>query len=176
MHIGPSFSQKKPDAKTIHTFRSNIHDDGACFLFDLWVSGSDDDIAKKSILDPLLFPKLLPQIIIEELDEVHQESKLRLVGEFYKDIYKMTSSSDINSPYSNWTQEEDIVEIWRQSDQAIYKHLSPSVQYFDLAGLDKHYHRLGELNMPVRAKNNKVHSVGYTWKIEKDDFQKILKN
>lgn len=174
MHIGPSFDQNKPDANSIDAFRSKIHDDGACFLFDLWVSGFNDGIAKKSTLDPTLFPKLLPQIIIEELDEIHQESKLRLVGEFYKDIYEMTPSEDETSPYSNWSAEEDVVDLWQKSDQAVYKSLSPSVQYFDLSGIDKHFHRLGELNMPVRARDGKIQSIGYSWKIDKDNFQQIL--
>lgn len=173
LFIGPSFKNGPFDKKHLDRFAQKVDDEGATFLLNLWLAKTDKGLPRKSDLDPLLFPKLLPQIIIEEFHEESGESRVRLIGEFYRDIY--TKADDqFGKLYLDRINEKNVADDWRKSDIEIYTNYKPTLHYYDLSGIDKNYIRLGELCLPMVTDKGQIQSLSYAWRISLETLSDIL--
>lgn len=173
LFIGPSFRNGARDKKRLESFTDKVRDEGAHYLLDLWLSKTDQGLPHKADLDPLLFPKLLPQIIIEEFHEESGESRVRLIGEFYRDIY--TKADDqFGKAYLDRINEKNVADDWRKSDTEIYVNYKPTLHYYDLSGIDRDYIRLGELCLPMMTNEGTVQSLSYAWRISVETMNDVL--
>ena len=84
---GPSFAAGRPEAGAIDAFRSEIFDAEAVFLFDYWLSRcGESGIPDKALIDPVELPNLLHALYIEEWDDERRQSRIRLAGEFHREV------------------------------------------------------------------------------------------
>lgn len=165
--IGPSFKLNRPAEQEIKEFSSHLSDPGALEIFNIWLSKVAEQIPHKTDMSPTLFPKLLPQVAIEEYTPEADGSKMRLAGEFYKEIYSSETLSD--DTYYNRIPQDDIVSDWVKSDRHVYEHHSPTVHFFDLFSLGREYIKLAELCMPIRTNDGSHQGLGYLWRLSENE-------
>ena len=110
---GPSFADGAPSCEELGAFREKIPDSNAVALFDYWLSKlSGDGLPHRSQLDPTEIPRLLTGIFVEEWDDEHQQSRIRLAGEFHRE----PDDTSIQGRLVDDLTEGETRDVWRQCD------------------------------------------------------------
>ena len=154
---GPSFSSGVPSATEVESFRQELFGADALSLFGYWISKcSADDIPRKDQIDPVDLPKLLSRIYIEEWDQEQRQSRLRLAGEFHREIYGGNVRGLAVDDHAIGVTKE----IWKQCDQHNFFELRPTFCGYTLDRAAKAFLRVADLTLPVRDKGEAVLTIG----------------
>jgi len=157
---GPSFSAGMPGASEIDAFRSQLSDADATAFLDYWlVKCSETDIPRKADIDPIELPRLLPAIYIEEWDEKERQSRIRLAGEFHRQVAGFNVRG--LSVDEHATGETSL--IWKQCDQFNFFELRPTFCGYDLGHVRRPFRYLADLTLPVRNGPDGVLAFGFIW-------------
>jgi hypothetical protein len=157
---GPSFAAGLPEAATIEAFRSEIFKADAIFLFDYWVSQcSASGIPSKDQIDPVKLPNLLPAIYIEEWDDQRRQSRIRLAGEFHRELAGFNVQGLTVDDHTTGAANE----LWKQCDRCNFFELRPTFCGYTLEHVDKAHKRMADLTLPMRDKSGSVLTIGVTW-------------
>ena len=154
---GPSFLAGFPDIAEVESFRQEVFDADALSLFDLWISRcSAEDIPTKDHIDPIELPALLPRIYIEEWDSNRKQSRIRLAGEFHRQISGLNVRGlAVDDHVTGATN-----ELWKQCDQYNFIELCPTFCGYSLEHVNKGFLSITDLTLPVRDKREGVQTVG----------------
>ena len=154
---GPSFSSGVPPATEIESFRQELFGAYALTLFEYWLSKCPaDDIARKDQIDPMDLPKLLSRIYIEEWDTERRQSRMKLAGEYHREVAGLkVKGLGVDDHPSGATN-----ELWKQCDQHNFFELRPTFCGYCLNFTNKQSGRVADLTLPVRDKSELVLTVG----------------
>ena len=84
---GPSFSAGMAGELENGEFRAALPNADASAFFDYWLARcSKAGIPEKADIDPIELPRLLHAIYIEEWDQESRQSRIRLAGEFHREV------------------------------------------------------------------------------------------
>jgi len=160
---GPSFSAGMPEDAEIDAFRSQLSDEDATAFLDYWlVKCSDADIPGKADIDPIELPRLLPAIYIEEWDDNERQSRIRLAGEFHRQVAGFSVRGlSVDEHASGETS-----LIWKQCDQFNFFELRPTFCGYDLGHIRRPFRYLADLTLPVRDGPGGVLAFGFIWPLE----------
>ncbi len=160
---GPSFAGGRPCARQLDGFRDALADPDALAFFDYWLSRCGEaGLPAKAEIDPCELPGLLHAIYIEEWDGQRQQSRIRLAGEFYREVNGFNVQGLAVDDYAEGATQD----LWKECDKLNFFELCPTLCAYDL-GRDKRPVRfLNDLTLPVRAAADSVVAFGYTWPFE----------
>jgi hypothetical protein len=157
---GPSFATGRPEAAEIDAFRSEIFNADAVFLFDYWLSqGTESGIPEKARIDPVKLPNLLRALYIEEWDDERRQSRIRLAGEFHRELAGFNVQGLAVDEYATGLANE----LWKQCDRCNFLELRPTLCGYSLKHVDKAHKRVADLTLPMRDKSGSVLTIGMTW-------------
>lgn len=160
---GPSFSAGRPGDTEIDAFRSLLSNADALDFFDYWLARcSASGIPEKAAIDPIELPRLLHAIYIEEWDKDRAQSRIRLAGEFHREV------GGINvrglSVDEHVTGETSL--IWKRCDQMNFFELRPTFCGYDLGAKRRPHRCLADLTLPVRSGPDGVLAFGFVWPLK----------
>lgn len=160
---GPSFSSGVPRALEIDEFRGVLPNPDAVVFFDYWLAKCPETgVPDKADIDPVELPRLLHAIYIEEWDKEKQQSRLRLAGEFHREVAGFNVQGlGVDEHASGETK-----ELWKQCDQLNFFELRPTYCGYDLGHVKKPFRFLADLTLPVRAGLDEVLAFGLIWPLE----------
>lgn len=158
---GPSFADGVPSKNEVQSFRDGIADAQAAAFFDYWLSKIDKTIPQKCSIDPTEIPKLLAGIFVEEWDEKHQQSRIRLAGEFHRE----PDDSSIKGRILDDLAEGETRDIWRRCDTYNFVELRPTVCGYNLNQFSRDVSRHADLSLPVIGGAETILVYGYSWLI-----------
>jgi len=160
---GPSFSAGLVGELEIDEFRALLPNPDAVSFFDYWLAKcSDTGIPEKADIDPIELPRLLHAIYIEEWDAETQQSRIRLAGEFHREVAGFNVQGlSVDEHASGQTK-----ELWQQCDQLNFFELCPTYCGYDLGHVKKPFRFLAVLPLPVRASPAEVLAFGFIWPLE----------
>jgi hypothetical protein len=157
---GPSFAADLPEAAAIEDFRSEIFNADAVFLFDYWLSKcTGTGIPRKALIDPAEVPNLLPAIYIEEWDDERRQSRIRLAGEFHRELAGFSVQGLAVDDHATGRANE----IWKQCDRCNFFELRPTLCGYTLEHVDKAHKCMADLTLPMRDESENVLTIGLTW-------------
>ncbi len=157
---GPSFSAGIPEAAAIDAFRSEIFDSGAVFLFDYWLSRcGESGVPDKTRIDPVELPNLLHALYIEEWDDERRQSRIRLAGEFHREVAGFNVQGLAVDDHATGAANA----LWKQCDRCNFFELRPTLCGYTLQHVDKAHKRLADLTLPMRDRSGVVLTIGVTW-------------
>ena len=160
---GPSFSSGLPGAPEIDEFRGALPDPDAVAFFDHWrAKCSEAGVPDKADIDPVELPRLLHAIYIEEWDKEKRQSRLRLAGEFHREVAGFNVQGMGVDEHSTGETEE----LWKQCDRLNFFELRPTYCGYDLGHVKKRFRFLADLTLPVRAGPDEVLAFGFIWPLE----------
>ncbi len=160
---GPSFSAGMVGELENGEFRAALSNADAAAFFDYWLARcSKTGIPEKADIDPIELPRLLHAIYIEEWDQECQQSRIRLAGEFHREVAGFNVQGlSVDEHASGETS-----EIWKQCDQLNFFQLRPTFCGYDLGHVKKPFRYLTDLTLPVRAGPDEVLAFGFIWPLE----------
>ncbi len=160
---GPSFSAGMAGELENGAFRAALSDSDASAFFDYWLARcSKAGIPEKADIDPIELPRLLHAIYIEEWDQESRQSRIRLAGEFHREVAGFNVQGlSVDEHASGETS-----EIWKQCDQLNFFELRPTFCGYDLGHVKKPFRYLADLTLPVRAGPDEVLAFGFVWPLE----------
>ena len=157
---GPSFASGMAAEAEIDAFRAALSNDNGVTLFDYWLAKcSESDIPGKADIDPIELPRLLSAIYIEEWDEESRQSRIRLAGEFHRDV----AGFNVQGLSVDEHAAGKTAEIWKQCDLYNFFELRPTYCGYDLGHVKKSFRYLADLTLPVRAGPDEVLALGFIW-------------
>lgn len=161
--VGPSFAAGRAGQAEIDAFRAALSNDDAAIFFDYWLARcSDTDIPAKADIDPIELPHLLSAIYIEEWDEESQQSRIRLAGEFHREV----AGFNVQGLSVDEHTAGKTAEIWKRCDRCNFFELRPTFCGYDLGHVKKAFRFLADLTLPVRAGPDEVLAFGFIWPYE----------
>lgn len=160
---GPSFSAGLPEASEIDEFRTVLPEADALAFFDYWLARCNAaGLPAKAEIDPVALPRLLHAIYIEEWDEDQQQSRIRLAGEFHRQVAGFNVQGlSVDEHASGETS-----AIWKQCDQLNFFERRPTFCGYDLGHVRRSFRYLADLTLPVRDGADGVLTFGFVWSLE----------
>ena len=160
---GPSFATGLAEETGIDAFRAALSNSDATAFFDYWLARcSEAGIPEKADIDPIELPRLLHAIYIEEWDQDSRQSRIRLAGEFHREVAGFNVQGlSVDEHASGQTS-----EIWKQCDQLNFFELRPTFSGYDLGHVKKAHRYLADLTLPVRVGPDEVLAFGFVWPLE----------
>ena len=117
----------------------------------------------RSVLDdpraPIELPRLLSAIYIEEWDKESRQSRLRLAGEFHREV----AGFNVQGLSVDEHAAGKTAEIWKRCDRYNFFELRPTFCGYDLGHVKKAFRFLADLTLPVRAGPDEVLAFGFIW-------------
>ena len=161
---GPSFSAGLPEEPEIAEFRGVLPNPDAVTFFEYWLAKCPETgIPDKTDIDPIELPRLLHAIYIEEWDEKKQQSRIRLAGEFHREVAGFNVQGlGVDEHASGETK-----ELWQQCDRLNFFELRPTYCAYDLGHVKKPFRFLADLTLPVRTSSEHVLAFGFIWPLER---------
>ncbi len=160
---GPSFATGMAGEAEIDAFRAALSNDDAVMFFDYWLARcTEAGIPAKADIDPIELPRLLHAIYIEEWDRDSRQSRIRLAGEFHRDV----AGFNVQGLSVDEHAAGQTAEIWKQCDQFNFFELRPTFCGYDLGHVKKSFRYLADLTLPVRAGPEEVLAFGFIWPFE----------
>lgn len=157
---GPSFADGLPAEEETAAFRDALFHDDALMFFDYWLARcSKTDLPGKADIDPIELPRLLSAIYIEEWDKESRQSRIRLAGEFHRDV----AGFNVQGLSVDEHAAGQTAEIWKQCDLLNFFELRPTFCGYDLGHVKKTFRYLADLTLPVRAGPDEVLAFGFVW-------------
>jgi hypothetical protein len=161
---GPSFSAGMPAKSEIAAFRDALSNADATAFLDYWLTRcAETGIPGKADIDPIELPRLLRAIYIEEWDDVQQQSRIRLAGEFHREVAGFNVRGLMVDEHA--TGETSL--IWKQCDQLNFFELRPTFCGYDLGHVRRPFRYLADLTLPVREGSDAVLAFGFVWPLDR---------
>jgi PAS domain len=160
---GPSFSAGIPEKSEIDGFRCQLTNADATAFLDYWLAKcSETGIPEKADIDPIEMPRLLSAIYIEEWDKEQRQSRIRLAGEFHRQVAGFNVRGlSVDDHASGETS-----LIWKQCDRLNFFDLRPTFCGYDLGHVKRPFRYLADLTLPVREGPDGVLTFGYIWVLQ----------
>jgi PAS domain len=160
---GPSFSSGIPGESEIDGFRSRLCNADAMAFLDYWRARcSETGIPEKADIDPIELPRLLSAIYIEEWDEQRRQSRIRLAGEFHREV----AGFNVQGLSVDEHADGETSLIWKQCDQFNFFQLRPTFCGYDLGHVKRQFRYLADVTLPVRDGSDGVLAFGFVWPLE----------
>lgn len=159
IHTAPAF-QRGGDVTNLENFRAAVADDGAMRLFDYWTGlVAEHGLAIKAMVDPVAVPDLLPRIYIEEWDAELGQSRMRLTGEFLRDLAGVNL---LGLPVEKHAAPEALA-VWQECDRLNFTEQRATLSYYSLAHFEKDHRWVWDLSLPMSDENGARFTLGYVW-------------
>jgi len=157
--VGPSVADIRTGAD-ISAFEGRLTSPEALALFDYWcrLVRQHGTVIKK-VFDPTAVSATLPSIYLEEYDEEHQQSRMRLMGETLKAQWANSVVGLITDEYVTG----DVNALWKQSDQLVYFEKRAVVLIYNLKYIDRSHCTLIDLALPMDDEDGRMFAIGYAW-------------
>jgi hypothetical protein len=161
---GPSFSAGMPEQAEIDAFRDALFNADAIAFLDYWLTRcAASGLPEKSAIDPIELPRLLSAIYIEEWNEEQRQSRIRLAGEFHREV----AGFNVRGLSVDEHASGETSLIWKQCDRFNFFELRPTFCGYDLGHVRRPYRYLADLTLPVRDNGDGVLAFGFVWPLEK---------
>ncbi len=153
------------DPAVLSDFRARIGDAGGRRVFDYYTGlVARHGLAVKEHFDPLSLPDLLPALYIEEWDAAAEQSRIKLAGEFIRD---MGSGGIVGRKVDDRT-EGAINALWKQCDRLNFIEQRATLALYHLDHRDLDFRWVYDLALPVTNRRGERFTIGYAWDANPD--------
>lgn len=161
----PAFT-RGDDPSVLAGFRDRLSSAEAKELLDYWsnlVSAHGDRI--KHRIDPIDFPHLLPAIYIEEWDAEAGENRVRLAGEYHRDLAGRNIVGLTATEHSTESQ----LAVWRACDKLNFQDGIATLSHYSLTHVQRDYRWIWDLSLPMADRDGNRFVLGYVWAPDRPD-------